>query len=74
MVASAVNNKNIDVVRRMTETDTHVSYHEIRASLGIVYASDNEFAPLDTLSKTAPSPTPLAALRNLWMTSNRAGD
>ncbi|GBP81610.1 hypothetical protein EVAR_21240_1 [Eumeta japonica] len=33
--STALNNKNIDVVRRMIETDRHVSYHEIWTSLGI---------------------------------------
>ncbi|GBP34921.1 hypothetical protein EVAR_26512_1 [Eumeta japonica] len=33
--SKAVINKNIDAVRRMIETDRHVTYHEIRASLGI---------------------------------------
>ncbi|GBP07608.1 hypothetical protein EVAR_2741_1 [Eumeta japonica] len=31
--STAVNNKNIDVVHRMIETDKHLSYHEIQASL-----------------------------------------
>ncbi|GBP27167.1 hypothetical protein EVAR_15940_1 [Eumeta japonica] len=31
----AVNNKTIDAVRRMGETDRHVTYHDVRASLGI---------------------------------------
>ncbi|GBP49887.1 hypothetical protein EVAR_29500_1 [Eumeta japonica] len=31
----AVNNKNIDAVRRMIETDRHVTYYKFRASLGI---------------------------------------
>ncbi|GBP21969.1 hypothetical protein EVAR_7186_1 [Eumeta japonica] len=30
-----VNNKNIDAVHRMIETDRHVTYHEIRESLGM---------------------------------------
>ncbi|GBP50122.1 hypothetical protein EVAR_42803_1 [Eumeta japonica] len=29
---TAVNNKNIDAVRRMIETDSDVTYHQIRAS------------------------------------------
>ncbi|GBP92012.1 hypothetical protein EVAR_41609_1 [Eumeta japonica] len=33
--STAGNNKNIDAVRRMIKTDRHVTYHEIRASLGI---------------------------------------
>ncbi|GBP94723.1 hypothetical protein EVAR_100433_1 [Eumeta japonica] len=33
--STAVNNKNIDAVRRMIETDKHVTHHEIRTSLGI---------------------------------------
>ncbi|GBP71998.1 Putative uncharacterized protein FLJ37770 [Eumeta japonica] len=33
--STAANNKNIDAVRRMIDTDRHVTYHEIRASLGI---------------------------------------
>lgn len=33
--STAVTNKNIDAVRRMIETDRHVTYHEIRASLEI---------------------------------------
>ncbi|GBP81089.1 Histone-lysine N-methyltransferase SETMAR [Eumeta japonica] len=33
--STAENNKNIDVVRRMIETDRHVTNHEIRASLAI---------------------------------------
>ncbi|GBP60500.1 Putative uncharacterized protein FLJ37770 [Eumeta japonica] len=33
--STAVNNKNIDAVRRMIETDRHVTYHEIRAFLDI---------------------------------------
>ncbi|GBP86766.1 hypothetical protein EVAR_66674_1 [Eumeta japonica] len=32
---TAVNNKNIDAVRRMLETDRHETYHETRAFLGI---------------------------------------
>ncbi|GBP58783.1 hypothetical protein EVAR_25856_1 [Eumeta japonica] len=34
--STAVNNKNIDTVRRTIETVRHVTYHEIRASLSIV--------------------------------------
>ncbi|GBP86840.1 Putative uncharacterized protein FLJ37770 [Eumeta japonica] len=33
--STAVDNKYIDAVRRMIETDRHVTYHEIRTSLGI---------------------------------------
>ncbi|GBP32753.1 Beta-glucuronidase [Eumeta japonica] len=33
--STAVNNKNIDAVRRMIETDRRVTYHEIQAFLGI---------------------------------------
>ncbi|GBP41801.1 hypothetical protein EVAR_26923_1 [Eumeta japonica] len=33
--STAVDNKNIDAVRRAIETDRHVTYHEIRASLGM---------------------------------------
>ncbi|GBP26714.1 hypothetical protein EVAR_23485_1 [Eumeta japonica] len=33
--STAVNNKNIDAVRRMIETDRHVTIHNIRAFLGI---------------------------------------
>ncbi|GBP35257.1 hypothetical protein EVAR_19477_1 [Eumeta japonica] len=33
--STSVNNKNTDAVRRMIETDRHVIYHEIRASLGM---------------------------------------
>ncbi|GBP49544.1 hypothetical protein EVAR_45608_1 [Eumeta japonica] len=32
---TAVNNKNIDAAHRTIETDRHLIYHEIRASLGI---------------------------------------
>ncbi|GBP60198.1 hypothetical protein EVAR_81343_1 [Eumeta japonica] len=32
--STVVNNKNIDAVRRMMETDRHVTYHEIRTFLG----------------------------------------
>ncbi|GBP68736.1 Putative uncharacterized protein FLJ37770 [Eumeta japonica] len=32
---TAMNNKNIDAVRHMIETDKHVIYHQIRASFGI---------------------------------------
>ncbi|GBP48900.1 hypothetical protein EVAR_98084_1 [Eumeta japonica] len=32
---AAVNNKNIDAVRRVIKTDRHVNYHEIWASLGL---------------------------------------
>ncbi|GBP42157.1 Ecdysteroid UDP-glucosyltransferase [Eumeta japonica] len=31
----AINNKTIDAIRHMIEADRHVTYHEIRASLGI---------------------------------------
>ncbi|GBP47718.1 hypothetical protein EVAR_14249_1 [Eumeta japonica] len=37
-LSTAVNNKNIDAVRRMIQTDSHVIYHEIQASL--VLAAD----------------------------------
>ncbi|GBP91725.1 Putative uncharacterized protein FLJ37770 [Eumeta japonica] len=33
--STAVNNKNIDSVRRMIERDRHMTYHAIWASLGI---------------------------------------
>ncbi|GBP31938.1 hypothetical protein EVAR_18477_1 [Eumeta japonica] len=33
--STAVNNKNIDAVRRMIETNRRVTFHEIRASLGM---------------------------------------
>ncbi|GBP81997.1 hypothetical protein EVAR_62873_1 [Eumeta japonica] len=33
--STATNNKIIDVVSRMIKTDRHVTYHDIRTSLGI---------------------------------------
>ncbi|GBP13887.1 hypothetical protein EVAR_10458_1 [Eumeta japonica] len=33
--STAVNNKNIDVMHRIIKTNRHVTYHEIRASLGM---------------------------------------
>ncbi|GBP43560.1 Histone-lysine N-methyltransferase SETMAR [Eumeta japonica] len=33
--STVVNNKDIDIARYMIETDRHVTYHGIRASLGI---------------------------------------
>ncbi|GBP51277.1 hypothetical protein EVAR_48370_1 [Eumeta japonica] len=33
--STAVNNKNIDAMRRMIKTNRHVTHHEIRASLGV---------------------------------------
>ncbi|GBP18463.1 Glutathione S-transferase 1 [Eumeta japonica] len=33
--STAVNQRNVDAVRRMVETDRHMTYHEIRASLDI---------------------------------------
>ncbi|GBO99277.1 Putative uncharacterized protein FLJ37770 [Eumeta japonica] len=33
--STAVNNKSIDAVHRLIKTDRHVTYHEIRASLGM---------------------------------------
>ncbi|GBP49077.1 hypothetical protein EVAR_81638_1 [Eumeta japonica] len=33
--STAVNNKNFDIVACVIETDRHVTYHEIRASLGM---------------------------------------
>ncbi|GBP62769.1 hypothetical protein EVAR_51721_1 [Eumeta japonica] len=35
--STAANNKNIDAVRRVIETDRHITDYEIRASLGIAY-------------------------------------
>ncbi|GBP79239.1 hypothetical protein EVAR_87334_1 [Eumeta japonica] len=38
--STAVNNKKIDVVRRIIEADRHVTYHDIWASLGIAVRDD----------------------------------
>ncbi|GBP46586.1 hypothetical protein EVAR_95048_1 [Eumeta japonica] len=41
--STAVNNKNIDAVRRVIKTDRHVTYHEIRTSVGISMSQKQSF-------------------------------
>ncbi|GBP35035.1 hypothetical protein EVAR_75237_1 [Eumeta japonica] len=59
--STAVNNKNIDAVRRMIKTDRHVTYHKIPASLAIaIFSVPYLCPPTYDPQKAACAPTLLA--------------